>query len=170
MTDINLNIFSDSSILDYRFLNKEYNIAVDDSISLSEIFGNKTIGGIEEFILSETITLKVEFDFSTYFRGLPFVDITMIDVDKVNLGGGYIQLIDNWNLTKKRFEIITPISTKAEILSHINFFKSNYKKSFYFTSPTDGIKYNVHFDQDSLRVEQSNFNTYTAKIIIEEIL
>lgn len=169
---MDLNLITNEEIIlsEAKSVTKGLIIFAYESIILAEIFGNGVLYNNESFLLSEAVSLSLEVDFANYLRGIPLSDIQMTNIARVDLGGGYAQFLDLWGRTKKKFEITIPLSHKTEIKNYQDFHKEYFKKTFFFTSPVDGIKYNVRFFGDNLKVDRVFIDSFNGKIILEETL
>lgn len=168
--DIDLTTNEEIILSEAKSITKGLMIFVSDSIDISEIFGNGSLYNNESFSLKETVSLSLEIDFANYLRGISLSDIQMTNIERVDLGGGYAQFLDLWGRTKKKFEITIPLSHKTEIKNYQDFHKEYFKKTFFFTSPVDGIKYCVRFFGDNLKVDRVFIDSFNGKIVLEETL
>lgn len=145
-------------------------LIVYDNIGINEIFGDGNIFTNENIIINENVTISSYEDFSLFLRSYPYIEIIQCDIDTVDLGGGYTQIIDRWGRNKKEFQINFPVMTKAEFDPIVQFYLRNYKNTFYFTEPLDSIRYIVRFKENSFKRERSHFDTYFGAVnLIEEI-
>lgn len=170
MADINLSVNESMAIADVKIVSKLLTIDVNESIAVTEALGFGSVYLNESLLLIENVAIEFEFDFANFLRGLPFVEITNTSIDRVDLGGGYVQYIDNWSRTKKEFEITIPISHNSEIAEYQSVFDLNYNKVFNFTNPNNGIMYHVRFKLNSFRIEKIYYDTYIGKIVLEQVL
>jgi hypothetical protein len=145
-------------------------IIVYDIITIAEVFGDGNLFSNDSITIIESVTIYVPPDFASYLRGRPFVEITLCRVEDVELGGGYVQTIDRWGRTKKQFNIVIPISTKAEILAYRTFYSVNYNSTFYFTNPVDSIRYDVKFKGEGFTIEQIAPSTYQGRVTLVEVV
>jgi hypothetical protein len=145
-------------------------IIVYDTITIAEVFGDGNLFSNDSITIIESVTIYVPPDFASYLRGRPFVEITLCRVEDVELGGGYVQTIDRWGRTKKQFNIVIPISTKAEILVYRTFYSVNYNSTFYFTNPIDSIRYDVKFKSEGFTIEQIAPSTYQGRVTLVEVV
>jgi len=119
--------------------------------------------------IGENVSIWKQEDFSEYVRGYPFVDLSETNVDTIEYESGVEQIADRWGKTKKRFNIKFPVSHKAESLAIQTFYKNNIGRTFLFTSPIDGIVYEMRFDTASYRLERRHFDTYFAGVNLVEV-
>lgn len=123
----------------------------------------------ENIIANERLTIWKQDDFSDYVRGYPFIDLTGTNVSSIEYESGIEQIADNWGKTRKMFRITFPVSQKVESLEVQAFYKNNIARTFFFTSPVDGITYEMRFDTKTYRLERRHYDTYFAGVNLVEV-
>ena len=151
----------------------DLNIIVNESVTatetIAELFGDSSVSQYDSVVVNERFLIYKQDDFSDFVRSLPFVDYDETNIDSIMYENGVEQIADRWGKTRKKFDIKFPVSQKAEAVAIQTFFKNNIGRTFLFTSPIDGVTYNVQFEGRNYRLERRHYSTYFASVTLVEV-
>lgn len=169
MADI--NVYDEIAIIENINIVRHLSLSISDSISISEAFGSGDFTVNDSISVSEYINIIHSEDFSQFLRSYPYQETTLTGVEKISLGGGYVQILDHWGgVTKKQFSINFPVFTKEEIKAVRDFYEIHYGDVFYFTEPIWSESYRVIIVENSWVFSRDAYDTYFAGFKIEEYL
>ncbi len=155
--------------LDNLFVSIYEDIPVTEWAKAHDIIIEEGIN-IDNISVAENVSIPAPiFDFGSFLRGLPFVEITHTGFSHIEYSTGVQQIIDNWGKNKRQFNITFPVSYKASALEIRDFYNDNAGEDFHFRNPLDNIVYTVQFLPNSYRVERSHYTTYFATVGLIEV-
>jgi len=172
--DIDVNVYDVVNLTqDVNLLVDELYTSIFESIVTSEWVGINDLVvelGIDEAVtVEEYASVTPVFDFSSFLRGLPFIETTEHKIESIEYSNGIEQLIDRWGRGKRRFNITFPISHLDEATPVRDFFIANVGSSFQFRNPLDDIVYDVEFVPNSWEMERRFYSTYYAHVALIEV-
>lgn len=124
---------------------------------------------VDEVSVTEVLQVTKVMNFNEILRSYPFTSRRVTGYVEVQYENGLIQERDTWGRTKMQFEIIFPPMTRQQALDVDDVFKYYKGKTFAFTNPVDGRTYNVRIVESTYEYERRYYNTFYARMTIEEV-
>jgi len=119
--------------------------------------------------VGESVSITKSVDFNDILRSYPFLQRTITGFIEAEFENGVVQERDTWGRYKKTFEINFPPLTRGQANEIENFYEQNKGSIFSFTHPWNGNTYQVRIADKEFILSRTAFNTFYAKMLIEEV-